>query len=410
MKQYKINQLVFLLTPFVFSFALGLDIYIPIIPLMGDIFNTTPALVQLTMSLFLFMTGAGQLLIGPLSDQYGRKTIFYCSAACYAIGALGCAFSTHIAWLIIYRVISSVGACGMLVNSFAMVRDLYSNNESAKIFSFLNGAIGISPTFAPILGGYLAFYIGWQSVFFFLAFIGLLSFFITHRFIQETHEKEKRIRINKDVFNRYKMIFTNSQFLIYSCIAGLAEGVFFCFFSISPFIIIDLLGIPTHQFGYYFAAFGSVIALGGLAGGKIIESYGVEMTIKIGISLMFVGGISMLTWHYMASLSLEGFLIPMVIACTGAIFLVGSSASAALEPFGSIAGTASAAFGSIEFGLSAFAGSLLMLFSTHSTFPYGISILLMAAASTFLFMMRQEELTLSIKNPFEAEAQTTIRT
>lgn len=388
MKNYSVFLLTLILTPFVFSYAFGLDIYIPIIPQMTQIFHTTPALVHLTLSLFLFVTGAGQLLIGPLSDQFGRRAIFYYSSACYALGSLGCAFSSHIAWLIAARVISSFGACGMLVTSLAVVRDLFSNEKSAKMYSFLNGAIGISPTFAPIIGGWLAVNLGWQSVFLFLTLIGFFSLFITKQFIRETHEKENRIKINRQIFKRYKQVFTHRQFIIYSTIAGCSEAVFFCFFSISPFIIIDLLSVPTHHFGYYFASFGFVIALGGMLGGKIIGKIGVQPTIGIGIFLMLLGGLSMLAWYYLGSLTLPSFLVPMMIACMGAMFVAGGSASAALEPFGSIAGTASAAFGSLQLGMAALVGSILMNFPVTSTVSYGISIVLMATFASSLFFIR----------------------
>lgn len=382
---------VLILAPFVFSFAFGLDIYIPIAPQMTQIFNTTPALVQLSMSLFLFITGAGQLIIGPLSDHFGRRSIFFLASACYALGSLGCAFSTHIVYLLLGRALSAFGACGMLVTAFAFVRDLYSNRESAKMYSFLNGAIGISPIFAPLLGGHLAVAFGWRSIFFFLAGIGLCSFWITKWFIDETLPKQNRVAIDKSLFHRYVGIFSHREFLIYATIAGLAEGVFFCFFSISPYIIIDLHGIATEDFGYYFATFGSVIAFGGLASGKLIEKVGIRSTMGIGISLLFIGGFSMLGWHYVEALSLAGFLLPMVIACTGAIFLTGGSAALALEPFPAIAGTAAAAFGALEFGLSAIIGTILMLFPITSTLLYAISIVLMAISSFTLFLCAKPE-------------------
>lgn len=387
MKNYKMYQIVLLLTPFVFSFAFGLDIYIPIVPQMTEIFDTTPSLVQLTLSLFLFGTGAGQLLIGPLSDQYGRKPILYLSAACYAVGAAGCAFSPHIHALIVARIICSLGACGLLVTSFALVRDLYCKEKSAQMYGFLNGAIGISPTFAPILGGHLAFYLGWKAVFWFLGLLGMLSLLVTQQFIEETHPLEKRLNIDRKVFKRYGEVISNRTFIAYAALAGLAEGVFFGFFSTSPFIIIDLLGVPMHAFGYYFAAFGAAIGLGGLASGKLIAKIGVSATITLGIFLMLLGGVSMLWWYYWADLSLSGFLLPMVIACMGAIFVVGGAASGALEPFGAIAGTASAAFGAVEFGLSAVIGSLLMLFPATSTVPYGTAIVLMAVTSWLFFVL-----------------------
>jgi Bcr/CflA subfamily drug resistance transporter len=387
MKNYKIYQLVLLLTPFVFSFAFGLDIYIPIVPTMADTFNTSPALIQLTLSLFLFITGVGQLFIGPLSDQFGRKTIFYLSAACYAVGSLICAFSTDITGLIFGRVISAIGACGLLVTSFALVRDLYSSEDSAKIYSFFNGTIGISPTFAPIIGGYLAVYFGWQSIFIFLTIIGIFSYWVIHRFITETHPKEKRVKINLAVFKRYGTIFAHPQLLLNSIISGCGESVFFCFFSISPFIIIDLHGVPVQEFGYYFAVFGAVIAVGGLTSGWIIEKLGIAATMAIGIALMMIGGLSMLVWHYFYEISLSGFLIPMALACTGSVFLVGGAASRALEPFGRVAGTAAAAFGALEFAIAAIVGSLLMLFPTTSAVPYGIFIVLLGGVALSMFII-----------------------
>ena len=276
---------------------------------------------------------------------------------------------------------SALGACGMLVTAFALVRDLYAPDESARLYSFLNGAVGISPTFAPILGGYLAAYLGWQSVFIFLAVIALFAFLITAKFIRETVPREQRVTVDGKLLQRYIKIFTHRQLLTFSIISGLAEGVFFCFFSISPFIIIELHGVPTHEFGYYFALFGLVITLGGFASGKLIEKLGINGTLALGMALMFAGGVFMLLGHIYLPPSLAGFLIPMAIACMGAMFLVGGSAAKALEPFGATAGTASAAFGAIQFGLSSLAGSLLMLFPATSPFPYSVAILIMAAIS-----------------------------
>ena len=390
MKNYNQYQILLILTPFVFSFALGLDIYIPIVPEMTEIFKTTPAMIQLTLSLFLFTTGMGQLFIGPLADRFGRKPIFVASSLCFLLGSFACAHCGNIGWLIAARIFSSIGACGMIVASFAVVRDLYSNEQSAKMYSFLQGAVGISPTFAPILGGYLGMYLGWKSVFYCLALVGFFSLLITQIFIRETQDVSHKVSITTTgTLRRYFGIFTHRQFLTFSILAGLAEGVFFCFFSISPFIIIGLHKIPSHEFGYYFAVFGLVIALGGFACGKICEKIGILRSIMAGITCMFIGGISMLYCHFFMPDSLSGFLVPMAIACTGSMFVLGASASAALEPFGAMAGTASAAFGSLEFGISSVAGSILMLFPVTSTLPYGVAILILGGLSIVCLTFRQ---------------------
>jgi Bcr/CflA subfamily drug resistance transporter len=395
MKNFKTYQFVLLFTPFVFSFALGLDIYIPIIPNMVEIFDTSQEMIQLTLSLFLFITGAGQLIIGPLSDQFGRKKTLLVSGALFALGSLGCALSHDISWLIAGRIIAAFGACGMLVTAFAVVRDLFSGEKSAKIYNFLNGATGVSPTFAPILGGHLFIYWGWTSVFFMLAILGFLASVLTRYVVeethpndaQETHPNDARVKVDRHIWARYVSIFTNKQFFMYAAIAGLAESVFFCFFSVSPFIIINIHGIETHAFGYYFALFGSVIALGGFASGYIVEKAGIQTTLAIGLALVALGGISMLVWPH----TLFGFLLPMGIACIGAMFLLGASAAAALAPFGHIAGTASAAFGFMDFGVAALAGSLLMLFPITSAVPYAITIIILACSIGTLFVMSRRQ-------------------
>lgn len=392
MNRYSVSQLILILVPFVFSFAFGLDIYIPVVPQMVDIFETTQPLIQLTLSIFLFVTGIGQLLIGPLSDQFGRKRVFYVSSVFYALGSLGCAFADTIFIFLITRVISSFGACGMLVTAFALVRDTFSGQHGAKIFSFLHGSVGISPVFAPIIGGYLALFFGWRSIFLFLAVIGFFALYVSSTFVYETLPSDKRIKMDNLVLSRYMEIFTHRQFITHALIGGFAESVFFCFFSTSPFIIIELLNVSVQNFGYYFAIFGCVITLGGFGAGKVIEKFGINTTMIIGLSLMLLGGLSMVLWAYFGSLTLFGFLFPMILACTGGMFLLGSAAANALEPFGHIAGTAAAAFGALEFGLAALTGSILMYFPVTSTIPYGISILIMSLFSFSLFFFNRKNL------------------
>lgn len=390
MKNYTLLQLVLILMSLVICFALGLDMYVPLLPQITEAFGTTPALAQLTMSLFLFTVAIGQLLLGPVSDHFGRKKVLIISACLFAIGSFSCVFSSHIWGLITMRVFSGVGACGLMVTSFAMVRDLVSEEESAKVFSFLNGATGISPTIAPIIGSYLCYFCGWQSVFIFLAIVGLVALFISSYFVQETVETTKKVPLDRQVFGRYRNIFSQRQFLTYASIAGFAQTVIFGFSSISPFIIIEHLKVPEEEFGYYFAAFGLVLCLGGFASGKLIEKIGTHQTFKLGVALMFAGGVSMAVWSLVTPLTLFGFLAPMIIACTGAILLAGGSISSALEPFPEMAGTASAAFGSLRFGLCSCIGASLMLFPVNTALPYATCILLMAALSALLYSLRPD--------------------
>ncbi|MBX9705701.1 MAG: Bcr/CflA family efflux MFS transporter, partial [Gammaproteobacteria bacterium] len=260
------NKIIVLLvlTPFVFSFAFGLDIYVPIIPAMQMVFNTTQAMVQLTLSLFILTNGIGQLFFGPISDRFGRFKIIFISGVLFTLGAILSAIVRNIDLLILARIICALGTSGLFVVAFAIVRDIFSERDSGMMFSFLNAAISISPTFAPIIGGYLAAAYGWTSVFWFLMGLGVVTMLLSLFCIRETHLKEKRIPLNWQLFKRYWQLFSNRRYLGYVLLAGWGVGICFSFFSVSPLIIIRLLQVPMEHFGYYFALFGIAIAIGGM--------------------------------------------------------------------------------------------------------------------------------------------------
>lgn len=367
--------LLLILSPFVFSFAFGLDIYVPIIPKIGHIFDTTQAMVQMTLSLFLLANGVGELLIGPVSDQIGRFKTIVISAMLYSLGGALSAMSATIGVLIVARIICALGASGLLVVAFAIIRDLYSGNQSAKMMSFLNAAIGISPTFAPIIGGYLDHAFGWESVFWFLAALGGVTLVVCLIFVKETHPVEKRVRITLGVFKRYKQLFSNKIFLKYAIFAGLGVSICFSFFSVSSLILIKLLHIKEIHFGYYFALFGLVIGIGGIISGHVAARWGVDKTIRLGVIILLIGGLSMFLTQYTLGLTLWGFMISTMIACTGAIFLIGSGAAGAMEPYPQMAGLAAAGLGFLQFFISSAIGSLLMLFPVASSLSFSIAII-----------------------------------
>jgi MFS transporter, DHA1 family, chloramphenicol/florfenicol resistance protein len=378
-----------ILAPFVFTFAFGLDIYIPLIPQMKQVFHTSQFLIQMTLSLFLLGIAVGELIIGPLSDQFGRFKVSIISILLFAIGSLVCAVATSIAVFISGRIICAIGASGMLVIAFAIVRDLFSGDESAQVYSWLNAAIGISPTFAPIIGGYIAFFLGWHAVFWFLVLMGAGILVLTFLTIRETHPVKRRKKVDKDVVLRYINIFRNINFLRYSLYAGLGVSICFSFFSVSPFILINLLGIKEQHFGYYFACFGLVLVFGGIIAGKVVYQQGVDKTIHYGVILVALGGTAMLVYNILFGLHAYSFLVTMAIACTGAVFIIGAAAAGAMEPFPEIAGTAAASLQAMQFLVAAGIGSTLMLFPIHSSIPYAICLLLIAFFGVLLRYLKQ---------------------
>lgn len=358
-----------ILLPLAFAVAIAMDIYIPSVPELVKTFDTSPSTVQLTLSLFLVFFGIGQLLLGPLSDQFGRRGIALVSATAYVISSILCAMSHSITSLIIFRILEAISACGMAVSANAIIRDVYSERDSGRMYSYLNGAIAMSPLFAPLIGGYLDIYFGWRSSFLMLAIFGVIAIFIVLSQIHETHEIHKRLPINKTIFARYLQISKNRDFQFFTFAGSSGMACLFTFFSISPYLLISNLGIARQHFGFYFGVMGLLFFAGSIIAGKLVMKIGLLNNILIGATCILAGGAFMFGWYATEGLSLASFIVPMIPISLGSAFLIGAGAGGAMEPFGNMAGTAAALFGAIEFLLASLVGTVVMLFPTKSTVP-----------------------------------------
>jgi len=304
---------IFLLGPLIFSFALALDIYVSSIPTIQTIFHTNQVMVQLTVSIFLLGTGVGQLFAGPLSDQIGRRKVVLSGVIFYLLGSLLCTFAPNITFLIIFRAIQALGACGMMVSAFAIVRDLFSGDDCARIYSFLNSTIALSPLFAPLAGGYLAKWINWRASFALLVIISFIILIVSYFSINETLKKENRTKMGAHLFGHYWSIARSSKFLIYAFCGAAGFAGFLTFFSLSSYIIITLLKVSQEHFGFYFATIGIVFFFGSLLSGYSSKKIGTYKTVMIGCVLMTLSGIVMLYWYLEWGLSISAFMGPMMI-------------------------------------------------------------------------------------------------
>ncbi len=384
--QYTPLKLVFLLAPLVFSFAIGQDIFIPEVPQLTLLFHTSPGMVQLTLSLFMLAVGAGQPVVGPLSDRFGRKSVVLLSIVLYALASVAAALANSIEVLLFMRILQGFGACGMMVCAFAIVRDLSEGNESARIYSYLNGSIAISPLLAPIVGGYLDAAFGWRAPFFFLAAVGIAIFIVIFLLLSESIKEKNRTASLGGTFLDYARVIKNRQFITFAFIAASALASFFTFFSVSPYILISTLHVPETQFGYYFAIIGIMFFIGSIAAGKLNIRLGIIKVAVLGSILFFLSGIIMLLWTMLFGTSLWSFLAPTALASIGGALMMGAGAGGALEPFPDIAGTAAALLGAAEFLLATLVGTLALLRPVTSNMPLAIVLTLFGGLAILLIL------------------------
>ncbi len=378
---------ILILAPQIIIFALAMDIYAPSIPIIQTTFVTTQTMMQLTISLFSLMTGVGQLLLGPIADQIGRRKIVLFSISIFIAGSLLCMLAPNITLLIIARVIQAFGACGMMVSAFAIVRDLFLGDDCAKVYSFLNSTIALSPLLAPIVGGYLQYWLNWRASFALLATIGVIALISAFLNINETLKPENRRSLKKELFIDYWTVAKSPPFLIYTFCASAGFIGFLTFFSSSAYIIIDLLKIPAQHFGFYFGFIGILFFIGSLIGGHCAKSLGTYKTVLIGAILMPLSGLTMLACHWYFGLTMFAFMAPMAIMGLGGALLMGGGAGGAIEPFPEMAGTASALFGCLQFVSGFLISQIVLAWKVTSTLPLAYTLTLFGLLAFVLLIL-----------------------
>lgn len=386
MWKYSPLKTILILGPMVFAFALAMDVYMPVLPEMQKSLHTTQQMVQITLSLFLIVTGVGQLILGPLSDQIGRFKVILFSSLLFLLGSILCAFSTTIEFLIFSRVVQAIGCCGLSVSAFAIIRDAFSGKTSSMIYSLINAIISISPIVGPLIGVQLAVHFEWNSAFILLSILAFIVFLMVVFLVKESLPVERRKKVSWSVFARYLQVAKSLQFWAYSLTAVSGMSAFFILFSMTPYII-TYLGFPISKIYVMFGSAGIAFLLGSLFAGVIVNALGVHKTAILGVICVFLAGSLSLGIYLVSGLSLWGFFAPCFFATFGCALVVGTGASGAMEPFYEMAGVAAALFGTMEFALSGILGSIAMLFPATSSLPIAITMLVMSSVSFVLLLL-----------------------
>ena len=367
----KILPLLFLL---VLGMGLALDSYLPVLPKIKEYFHASQGEAQLTMSFFMLAYGAGQLFLGPISDIYGRKKIAILSLCLYLVSSLLCSLANHIHFIIFGRILQGLGASGSTVVAFATVRDIYGEKRSAPVYSYLNGIMSFSPMLAPLLGSLLNLLFGFRSIFLFLGFYALFSILCISIKFKESLTEKKRLTVTKKILVNYYEIAKNSRFQYYTLSGACGIATLFSYFSASPIFMIHYRGISESFYGILFGLNAIACLFSNIFAAKCILKVGILRSILVGASLILIGGLSMLLWGNLSP-SIWSCFFPMLIASSGVSFILGSSASGALQEFERAAGTASAIYGSFSFIFSGIFGYYLIKLKLYTPSKLGLTLI-----------------------------------
>lgn len=357
--------------------ALSMNIFLPSLPAMTVFFDTQYRVMQLSVSLYLFVNAILQVIIGPISDRFGRRPVILGGIAAFLLATLGCLFATTIEGFLVFRMAQAVIVTGLVLGR-AVVRDMHNEVEAASQIGYVTMGMAVVPMIGPGIGGILAQYFGWQANFWLLLGLGVAIMALVWADLGETaRSKSTSFRAQ---FQQYPELLSSRRFWGYCMTAAFASSAFFSYLGGAPYVGSVVFGMSPAEVGLYFGA----PALGYFFGNFLSGRY----SVRVGINGMILGGT--LAAALGMALSLVFFLIGyktplvffgfMTFVGLGNGMVLPNATSGMLSVRPHLAGTASGLGGAIMLAggaaMSALAGALL----TGGNGAYPLILIMLATA------------------------------
>lgn len=346
--------------------SLSTDIYLPAMPVMADELHGN---AELTVTGFLVGFAIAQLVWGPVSDRIGRRMPLFIGMVLFVIGSIGCAMSQTMEQVVFWRVFQALGACTGPMLARAMIRDLYSRTEAAKMLSTLMVIMAVAPIIGPLLGGQLLKIGSWHSIFWLLAVIGALMFAMVFRLPETLPDAGRNSVSIWHAFANYRMLLANGPFMRYTLSLTFYYTAVYAFIVASPFVYINYFGIDAQHYGLLFG-----LNILGVMGLSMINRY-LVVRFSLDALLRTATGVAALAALLLAVVvkadmgGIVGIVVPVFVAFTMNGVIAASATAAALDSVPKMVGSASALIGALQYGSGIVSSIMLAVFSDGTPWP-----------------------------------------
>jgi MFS transporter, DHA1 family, multidrug resistance protein len=332
---------------------LSIDISLPGLPLIAQALGSPPALLQWTLSAFILAFGAGQLILGPLSDRYGRRPVLLWGLGLYALAGIGCTLVTDARLLVALRLFQGLGACAGTVCARAIAQDLSTDRAGATFRqAILTSVNSFAPVIAPLLGAVILATLGWRSLYGVLAVVGVVLVALVGLLLPETSP-----RIAHPVWAAYGRVLRLPRTLGLMLLVG---GSFFGFFSLisgSPFALIAQLHLTSTQFAIAFAINSLSFIVAAVLSARLVRLLDPEILFGSGVAFVLIATILafVVDTYYP---SVVGFIATWSLYAFGVAFTTPGAFGALLSTARSDAGLAAGLIGATNMLGGALGGTL----------------------------------------------------
>lgn len=349
---------------------MAVDMYLPAFPVIAKDLGASEDHVQFSLMTFFAGLMLGQLFYGPLSDRFGRKPLIYFGLVAFAIASLGCVFAADARQLSILRFVQGVGGSIGMVVSLAIVRDLYTGKQAARLLSLVVLVLGAAPVVAPLLGSMVISVSSWRIIFVILALFGMMLLGFAAAILPETRSTELRaVSKPADSIRQYARLLVNGRYVPFVLAVSIAQAGFFAYLSASAPAFITVFGLSPFVFSLVFAT----NALGMMAAARVtprlLDRFHAATIVRIALLVYLTAALILLAMTLSGQLSAVSLAVVLfvVVATLGCIMPV--SSALAMEHVGAVAGTAAALLGAFQFGVGALASGVTAALSNGSVLP-----------------------------------------
>ena len=347
-----------LLTLITFSGTFAMHSFVPALPEAAQALGASLAEMQATMSVYIFGLAVGQLAYGPLSDRFGRRPVLMVGLALYAVAGLGAAFVSDAHALIVARLLQALGGSAGLVIGRAIVRDSALPQEAGRRMAVMNLMIVLGPGLAPLVGGLLAASLGWRSLFFALALLGIVNLLFSWRLLPETRSAAAMPGMSSLARN-YGRLLVTPAFVGFAIGGGCATTSMYAFLGASPFIFMQQLHRPDYEVGLYPAIVMAGVWLGTVAATRLIRRLPIDRLAVAANLLSVLASFVFLAAVLSNQLTVLLAIAPMFVFGIGVGIASPAALTQALGVNPTVIGSASGLYGFSQMGVGAICTALV---------------------------------------------------
>lgn len=368
----------------------AIDMYLPALPSIGQSLGASMGAVQASLMAFFVALGIGQIIYGPVSDMVGRKAPLYFGLLLFAAGSVGCALAPDIHTLVVLRFVQGLGACAGMVIPRAVVRDLHTGHDAARLMSLLMLVFSVSPILAPLAGSFLIEAFGWRSVFWAVLVAAALGLVLLATSLPETRPAAERLGSSVgSALKAYGVLLRDRHYMGLVLIGAFGISSFFAYLANSSFVLIDHYGLTPRQYSLAFAAnAASFIGISQFTG-RLGRRFGLVPLVRAAVAGYAAVMVLLLALQLGGVERLEVLIALLFVGYGFLGLVVPTTAVLALEEHGAIAGTASALMGTLQFMTGALVMAVVGLFVDGTALPMVVGI---AGAAVMAFVLARATL------------------